>query len=43
MKAFIVQFPFGILAFGEDNQLIEEALYPKKAEAAAKAILKAES
>lgn len=39
MKASIVQFPFGILAFGDDNQLIEENLYPKKAQAAAKAIL----
>ncbi|MGE5637934.1 MAG: C/D box methylation guide ribonucleoprotein complex aNOP56 subunit [Chloroflexota bacterium] len=43
MKAFIVQFPFGILAFGEDNQLVEETVYPKKAQAAAKAIIKAES
>jgi nucleolar protein 56 len=42
MKALIVQFPFGVLAFGEDNQLIEEILYPKKPQAAAKAILKAE-
>jgi nucleolar protein 56 len=42
MKALIVQFPFGVLAFGEDNQLIEEVLYPKKAQAAAKIILKAE-
>jgi nucleolar protein 56 len=42
MKAFIVQFPFGVLAFGEDNQLVEEALYPKKPQAAAKAVLKAE-
>ena len=43
MKAFIVQFPFGVLAFGEDNQIVEEALYPKKPQAAAKAIVKAET
>jgi nucleolar protein 56 len=43
MKAFIVQFPFGVLAFGEDNQLVEEALYSKKPQVAAKAIVKAES
>jgi nucleolar protein 56 len=43
VKAFIVQFPFGVLAFGEDNQLVEEALYPKSPQAAAKAILKAEA
>jgi nucleolar protein 56 len=43
MKAFIVQFPFGFLAFGEDNQLVEEVLYPKKPQAAAKAIVKAEA
>ncbi len=43
MKAFIVQFPFGVLAFGEDNQLIEESLYPKTPQAAAKAIVKAEA
>jgi nucleolar protein 56 len=42
MKAFIVQFPFGVFAFGEDNQLVEEVLFPKKPQAAAKAILKAE-
>jgi nucleolar protein 56 len=43
MKAFIVQFPFGVLAFGEDKRLVEEALYPKKPQAAAKAIVKAEA
>ncbi len=42
MKAFIVQFPFGVLAFGEDNQIVEETLYPKKPQVAAKAVLKAE-
>jgi nucleolar protein 56 len=43
MKALIVQFPFGVLAFGEDNQLIEEVLYPKKPQTAAIAIVKAEA
>jgi nucleolar protein 56 len=43
MKAFVVQFPFGVLAFGEDNQLVEEALYPKKPQAAAKAVVKTEA
>ena len=43
MKAFIVQFPFGVLAFGEDNQLVEEVLYPKNPQQAAKALIKAET
>ena len=43
MKALIVQFPFGVLAFGEDNQLVEEVFYPKDPQAAAKAIVKAEA
>jgi nucleolar protein 56 len=43
VKALIVQFPFGVLAFGEDNQLIEEVLYPKQPQAAAIAIVKAET
>jgi nucleolar protein 56 len=42
MKAFIVHFPFGILSFSEDRQLVEQVLYPKKPQAAAKAIIKAE-
>ena len=42
MKALIVHFPFGILAFGEDNQLVEHVFYSKKPQAAAKAILRAE-
>lgn len=43
MKAIIVQFPFGILAFGEDNQLVEDVLYPKNPQQAAKALIKAEN
>jgi nucleolar protein 56 len=42
MKAFIVQFPFGVAAFDEKNNLIEKALFPKKAQAAAKNLLKTE-
>ena len=43
MKAFIVQFPFGVGAFDDKNSLIDKALFPKKAQAAAKSLLKTES
>ena len=43
MKAFIVQFPFGAAAFDDKNNLIEKALFPKKAQAAAKSLLKTET
>ena len=43
MKLFIVQFPFGVAAFDENNGLVEKALFPKKAQAAAKSMLKTES
>ena len=43
MKASIVQFPYGILAFGENKQVVEKTLYPKQPQRAAKAILKTES
>ena len=43
MKAIIVQFPFGILALNEENSIIEKALFPKKPQAAAKALLRIES
>jgi len=43
MKAFIVQFPFGVVAFNKDNTLLEKALFPKKAEAVAKSLLKTEN
>lgn len=43
MKAFIVQFPFGVVAFNENDTLLEKALFPKKAEAAAKSLLKTEN
>ena len=40
MKAFIVQFPFGIMAFGEDKQLVGKVVFGKRPQAAAKAIAK---
>src|SRR4030065_2895652 len=43
MKAFIVQFPFGILAFDEENKLIEKTLFSKKPQVAAKTLLRIES
>ena len=43
MKAFIVQFPFGVAAFDDKNNLVEKALFPKKAQAAAKSLLKTET
>ncbi len=43
MKIFIVQFPFGVAAFDENNGLVEKALFPKNAQAASKSLLKTES
>jgi nucleolar protein 56 len=43
MKTFIVQFPFGVAAFDETNSLVEKALFAKKPQAAAKALLRAET
>jgi nucleolar protein 56 len=43
MKIFIIQFPFGVAAFDEHNGLVEKALFPKNAQAAAKSLLKTES
>jgi nucleolar protein 56 len=43
MKIFIVQFPFGVAAFDDNNGLVEKALFPKNAQAAAKSLLKTES
>jgi nucleolar protein 56 len=43
MKAFIIQFPFGVAAFDEKNSLIEKVLFPKKPQAAARSLLKAET
>jgi nucleolar protein 56 len=43
MKAYIVQFPFGVAAFDDKNQLVEKALFPKKAPQAAKSLLRTET
>ena len=43
MKAIILQFPFGIAAFGNQSQLVEKELFPKKPQAAAKSIMKVEA
>ena len=43
MKATIIQFTFGVVAFDEQNTLIEKGLFPKKPQAAAKSIMKIEA
>jgi nucleolar protein 56 len=43
MKAVIVQFPFGFAAFNEAGKLAAQALFPKKPQAAAKALAKLEA
>jgi nucleolar protein 56 len=43
MKAVIIQFPFGVAAFDEQNNLLEKALFPKTPQAAAEKIAKAET
>jgi nucleolar protein 56 len=43
MKATVVECSFGILAFNEENKLIEKILFLKKPQEAAKAILKIEA
>ncbi len=43
MKAIITQFPFGVVAFDEQNTLVEKVLFPKKPQAAAKSIMKTEA
>jgi nucleolar protein 56 len=43
MKAFIIQYPFGVAAFDEKNSLVEKVLFPKKPQAAARSLLKTES
>jgi nucleolar protein 56 len=42
MKAIIIQFPFGVVAFDEANTIVGRKVYPKKPQAAAKAIAKIE-
>jgi nucleolar protein 56 len=43
MKTFLIQFPFGIAAFDYKNSLVEKVLFPKKPQAAARSLLKAEA
>ena len=43
MKAFIIQFPYGVAAFDDKNSLVEKVLFPKKPQAAARSLLKAEA
>jgi nucleolar protein 56 len=43
MKAMIIQFPFGFVAFDEQGNIIEKVLFPKKPRQAAKTLLKIES
>jgi nucleolar protein 56 len=43
MRAVIVQFPFGIVACDEENNLLEKVLFPKEPQAAAKIIMKIEA
>jgi nucleolar protein 56 len=43
MKATIVESSFGILAFNDENELVEKVLFPKKAEEAAKILIKTEA
>src|SRR3989304_1775318 len=43
MKAIILQFPFGVAAFGNQSQLVEKELFPKKPQTAAKSIMKVEA
>jgi len=43
MKAIIIEASFGMLAFSEENKLIEKVFFPKKPQSTAKTILKIES
>ena len=43
MKATLVECPFGILAFNEENKLIETVLFPKKPPNAAQTLVKIEA
>ncbi len=43
MKAVIIQFPFGVVAFDEQNNLIEKVLFPKMPQVAARSITKIEA
>lgn len=43
MKATIVESPFGILAFNDEDQIIDKALFPKKPQTAANILMKIEA
>ena len=43
MKAFIIQFPYGVVAFDDKNSLVEKVLFPKKPQGAARSLLKTEA
>ena len=43
MKAIIIQFPFGVVAFDEENKMINRKVFPKKPQAAAKTMAKVEA
>jgi len=43
MKAIITQFLFGVMAFDEQNNLVEKILFPKKPQVAARSIMKIEA
>lgn len=43
MKALIIQFPFGVVAFDEESNIIARVMFPKKPQAAARAIAKLDS
>jgi nucleolar protein 56 len=43
MKAMIIQFPFGVLAFDEQDNIVDKMLFSKKPQQAAKSLMKIES
>jgi nucleolar protein 56 len=43
MKTFIIQFPFGVAAFNDENSLVEKVLFPKKPQVAVRSLLKTET
>ena len=43
MKVIVIQFPFGVVAFDEQNSVIEKVLFPKKPQAAARSLMKTEA
>jgi nucleolar protein 56 len=43
MKAFIIQFPFGVAGFDDKKSLVEKVMFPKKPQAAARSLLKTET